>query len=144
MGGHGEWLEEDEPVYTTPAAPTPGGYLGQLAAGAGGGRRRHGGSLRPAPHPLRDGSPSPVLPPFSHCHTELLRPSDSLSHCPYKGTASYFSLAVGAQLYPDLAWIYRSPLPESARITGLVAFYNEKVDLTVDGVLQERPHTAFS
>ena len=36
------------------------------------------------------------------------------------------------------------PLPESERIGGLVCFYNERVDLFVDGELQERPKTKFS
>ena len=44
----------------------------------------------------------------------------------------------------DLAWSYPTPLPESERIAGLVGFYNEKVDIFVDGVLQERPHAKFS
>ena len=44
----------------------------------------------------------------------------------------------------DLAWVYRTPVQESVRIAGLACFYNEKVDLCVDGVLEERPHTKFS
>jgi uncharacterized protein (DUF427 family) len=44
----------------------------------------------------------------------------------------------------DLAWSYRTPLAETQKIAGLVSFYNEKVDLYVDGVLQERPVTKFS
>jgi uncharacterized protein (DUF427 family) len=41
-------------------------------------------------------------------------------------------------------WIYRAPLPESQKIAGLDAFYDEKVDVFVDGVPQRRPHTKFS
>ena len=140
-----EWLEEDEPVYTHPRSPYT--RVDILASSRRVQVAIDGVTVARSDQPrilFETGLPPRYYLPFSHCHTELLRPSDSLSHCPYKGTASYFSLAVGPQLYPDLAWIYRSPLPESARITGLVAFYNEKVDLTVDGVLQERPHTAFS
>jgi uncharacterized protein (DUF427 family) len=44
----------------------------------------------------------------------------------------------------DLVWWYPTPLEESQRIAGLVCFYNEKVDLVIDGVRQERPHTKFS
>ncbi|HEV8055240.1 MAG TPA: DUF427 domain-containing protein [Nocardioidaceae bacterium] len=43
-----------------------------------------------------------------------------------------------------MAWTYRSPLPESQKIAGLVAFYNELVDLHLDGQLQDRPRTPFS
>jgi uncharacterized protein (DUF427 family) len=46
--------------------------------------------------------------------------------------------------HDDLVWSYRMPLPESQKVAGLVAFYNEKTDIYVDGVLQERPHTKFS
>jgi uncharacterized protein (DUF427 family) len=65
-------------------------------------------------------------------------------HCPYKGTASYWSVDAGAGVHQDLAWIYRSPLPESQKIAGLACFYNEKVDFYLDGVPQERPQTKFS
>jgi uncharacterized protein (DUF427 family) len=44
----------------------------------------------------------------------------------------------------DVAWSYPAPLPESQKIAGLMAFYNEKVDLFVDGVLQERPASRFA
>ena len=47
-------------------------------------------------------------------------------------------------LVADIAWSYPTPLPESQKIAGLVAFYNEHVDLTVDGVALERPTTPFS
>jgi uncharacterized protein (DUF427 family) len=47
-------------------------------------------------------------------------------------------------LVQDLAWSYRTPLPESQKIAGLVAFYNERVELFIDGELQERPVTKFS
>jgi uncharacterized protein (DUF427 family) len=46
---------------------------------------------------------------------------------------------VADRLVQDLAWSYRTPLPESQKIAGLVAFYNEQVDLFVDGQLQQRP-----
>jgi uncharacterized protein (DUF427 family) len=39
----------------------------------------------------------------------------------------------------DLAWSYPDPLPESVRAAGLVAFYNDKVDIEIDGVVQEHP-----
>ncbi|GAA3520843.1 uncharacterized protein (DUF427 family) [Streptosporangium album] len=59
---------------------------------------------------------------------------------PYKGTAEYWSVNGHA----DLAWSYRTPLEESRRIAGLVSFYDEKVDVYVDGVLQERPKSKFA
>jgi uncharacterized protein (DUF427 family) len=78
------------------------------------------------------------LPKFD-VRMDLLEPTDSLTGCPYKGEASYWSVRAGGVVHEDLAWSYRRPLPESSRIAGLVAFYNERVDIEVDGVLQERP-----
>ena len=60
--------------------------------------------------------------------------------CPYKGTASYWSLVVpGSPPRPDLVWSYPTPLRESAPIAGLLAFDDTAVDLTIDGVPRPRP-----
>ena len=65
--------------------------------------------------------------------------------CPYKGTTSgYWSVRVGDAIYPDLAWTYHYPVPAVAQIAGLVAFYNEKLDIAVDGAALPRPQTHFS
>lgn len=66
-----------------------------------------------------------------------LRPSDKLTYCAYKGEASYLS----HEDLPNLAWYYRAPLPDAVQIAGMVAFYDDLVDVTVDGVLRERPST---
>lgn len=76
---------------------------------------------------------------------EYLEPSSTQSLCPYKGTTSqYWSVRVGDAVQPDLAWTYHYPLPAVAPIAGLVAFYNEKLDITVDAVAKSRPQTQFS
>jgi uncharacterized protein (DUF427 family) len=90
------------------------------------------------------GLPPRYYLPLTDVRLDLLRPSATQSHCPYKGTASYWSVDAGAGVHDDFVWIYRSPLPESQKIAGLACFYNEKVDLYLDGALQERPHTKFS
>jgi uncharacterized protein (DUF427 family) len=60
---------------------------------------------------------------------DLLRHSDTHTVCPYKGTASYYSVEAGGKVYEDIAWYYPQALPESMRIAGgYVAFYDEKVD----------------
>jgi uncharacterized protein (DUF427 family) len=73
-----------------------------------------------------------------------LRPSDTTSACPYKGTASYFTALAGGAEHRDIAWTYVTPIPECPKIEQAVCFFNEKVDLYVDGELQERPHTPWS
>ena len=77
---------------------------------------------------------------FSH-----LVPTDTETECPYKGTTSRYWSIVGADgtLHPDLAWSYEFPTRQLLPITGMVAFYNEKVDHVLDGVPLERPVTHF-
>ena len=58
--------------------------------------------------------------------------------------ATWWSLEADGRTYDDLAWMYRAPTPESQKIAGLVAFYNERVDLHLDGALQQRPQTPFA
>ena len=67
-----------------------------------------------------------------------LAPSDTARVCAYKGTASHWS-AAGEEA---VAWSYEEPFDEVGSIRGLVAFYDERVDLEVDGEAQERPRTA--
>jgi len=75
---------------------------------------------------------------------DLLTPSDSHTRCPYKGVASYYDLKVNGKEYKDFVWYYPSPIPEIPKIENLLCFYNEKVDLYVDGELQARPKSPFS
>jgi uncharacterized protein (DUF427 family) len=71
--------------------------------------------------------------------------TDTESKCPYKGvTSDYWSVQIGETTYPDLTWSYNFPTAALLPITGLVAFYNEKVDIAVDGVELPRPRTHFS
>jgi uncharacterized protein (DUF427 family) len=78
--------------------------------------------------------------PADDVRTDLLQPSDTRTSCAYKGEASYWSLAGEA----DVAWTYRQPLREAAEVTDRVAFFNERVDLVVDGERLERPVTPWS
>ena len=75
---------------------------------------------------------------------DLLEPTDSVSRCPYKGVASYWSLRAGEKVHKDIAWSYKAPIPECPKIENLIAFYNEKVDIEVDGQPLERPRTPWS
>jgi uncharacterized protein (DUF427 family) len=140
-----EWLEEDEPVYTHPRDPYT--RLDILRSS------RHvevfidGTKVAETHSPtilFETGLPTRYYMPLSHVRRDLLQPSTTETHCPYKGSASYFSVEVDGHIHEDFVWIYRTPLPESQKIAGLVSFYNEKVDLYVDGELQDRPQTKFS
>ncbi|HWE34901.1 MAG TPA: DUF427 domain-containing protein [Solirubrobacteraceae bacterium] len=71
-----------------------------------------------------------------------LEPSETITRCPYKGEAHYFSVA-GVEGGKDLVWYYPHPFDEVGRITELVCFFNEKVDIELDGEPAERPETPF-
>jgi len=76
--------------------------------------------------------------------THLL-PSDTVTACPYKGTTSgYWSVHLGDRIHPDLAWSYDFPTRQLLPIAGLIAFYNEKTDIYLDGKMLPRPRTHFS
>ncbi|KAJ9416266.1 hypothetical protein QL093DRAFT_2432687 [Fusarium oxysporum] len=67
-----------------------------------------------------------------------------LSKCPYKGEAEYYNIVIDGKTFENLVWYYNHPTLESAAIARLVCFYNEKVDIILDGELQERPRTKFA
>ena len=75
---------------------------------------------------------------------DLLEAARSTTRCPYKGVASYWSVRLGDKVYRNIVWSYQEPIPECPKIKGLLCFYNEKVDLYVDGELQPRPQTPWS
>jgi uncharacterized protein (DUF427 family) len=140
-----EWLEEDEPVYTH--ARDPHTRIDILASSRRVRIEIDGVTVAESSSPrilFETGLPPRYYLPLGDIRTELLRPSDTHTSCPYKGTASYWSVEVGQALHKDVVWIYRTPLPESQKIAGLAAFYDEKVDVYVDGELQDRPKTLFS
>jgi uncharacterized protein (DUF427 family) len=73
-----------------------------------------------------------------------LEPSDTLTRCPYKGIARYHGVRLsGGETVADLIWYYDDPLPAVERIAGRVCFFNERVDLEVDGEPEDRPETAW-
>jgi uncharacterized protein (DUF427 family) len=79
--------------------------------------------------------------PIEDVRAELER-SETVTRCPYKGTASYYSVKLKGG--KDLVWYYEQPLDEVGRIKGLACFFNEKVDVELDGELQQRPDSPWS
>ncbi|ORV96441.1 DUF427 domain-containing protein [Mycobacterium kyorinense] len=70
-----------------------------------------------------------------------LQPGDTVTYCAYKGRASYFSVPEGPT---DVAWAYHEPLRDAEPVRDRIAFFNEKVDVVVDGERQQRPVTPWS
>jgi uncharacterized protein (DUF427 family) len=82
--------------------------------------------------------------PLADVRMQHLTRSPKTYGCPYKGIAEYMHVEVAGRSHPDLAWHYDHPFPAVDAIRGRVCFYNEKVDLTVDGEALDRPVTEFS
>ena len=68
-----------------------------------------------------------------------LEPSDLVTTCAYKGHAGYWSARLPDGLADNIVWTYREPRHDAAPVKDLPAFFNEQVDLDVDGERQPRP-----
>ncbi len=82
--------------------------------------------------------------PFADVRTGLLRASDTVTVCPYKGRARYWSLAIGDTVIADAAWSYPDPIPDNPKLRDLICFFNERVDLIIDGQPLSPPATPWS
>lgn len=140
-----QWFEEDEPVFVHARDP----YKRVDVLGSS----RHvrvevDGVTVADSHQPRILFETSLIPryylPMTDVRLDLLRPSATQTRCPYKGTASYYSVEVDGRLTEDVVWFYTAPLPESQKVQGLACFYDEKVDVYLDGELQPRPETPFS
>ena len=107
------------------------------------GGERVAASVRPV---LLDetGLPTRYYLPREDVRTDLLTPTNRETTCPFKGQASYWSVDIDGKVYDDVVWSYETPIPEAEGVAGLMCFYNERVDLVVDGEPQSRPETVFS
>ena len=75
---------------------------------------------------------------------KLLVSSSRKTLCAYKGSASYWSVQVGDRLVEDLVWVYPEPQHDAEPVRDLLCFFNERVDLELDGELAEQPQTQWS
>lgn len=140
-----EWLEEDEPIYTH--ARDPHKRVDILASSRQVRVELDGVTVAESGQPrilFETGLPPRYYLPLSAVRMDLLRPSETSTHCPYKGTASYWSVDTGTRVHQDVVWMYRTPFPESQKVAGLVCFYNERADIVLDGEPQPRPKSPFS
>jgi uncharacterized protein (DUF427 family) len=93
---------------------------------------------------LETGLPPRWYIPRADVRFDLLTPTDLTTTCPYKGQASYVSATIDGVEHRNIAWSYVTPIPECPKIEQAVCFFNERVDLTVDGEPQDRPETHWS
>ena len=140
-----EWTEEDEAVTGHPRDPhkrveaLPSSRHVEVAVG--------GVTVASSSRPVllfETHLPTRFYFPREDVRLDLLEATDNTSVCPYKGRADGYWTWPGPPAIPNLAWSYSEPAPAVGAVRDRVAFYNELVDLTVDGVLQERPESPFS
>ena len=139
------WYEEDEEVFVHPRDPYT--RVDTVHSSRRVRVEVDGETIAVTNRPVllfETGLPTRYYIPKLDVRMDLLESSDTVTHCPYKGDATYWNLRLGDKTFKDFVWVYRRPIPEIPKIENLLCFYNEKVDLYVDGVLQERPTTPFS
>jgi uncharacterized protein (DUF427 family) len=136
-GALDEWFEEDEPAIVHPRDPyhridilETSRHVKVAVEGEVVAETQRSKVL------FETGLPPRWYVPRVDVRMDLLGPSDTVTHCPYKGQAEHLSALVGDTEIKDVAWSYRAPLPESTRIAGLIAFYDDRVEVTVDGERQ--------
>ena len=139
-----QWLEEETPIFVHPKDPfkrvdiltsqrpieikVDGKTIAKTSTSA---------------HLLETGLPTRYYIPLGSVDPAVLRKSSLITKCPYKGEAEYYDVIVDGKEHKDIVWYYRHPTHESAAVADLVCFYNEKVDVYLDKVLQPRPKTPF-
>ncbi|MGP4015796.1 DUF427 domain-containing protein [Saccharopolyspora sp. 5N708] len=140
-----QWFEEDEPVYVHPRDPYK--RVDILPSSRHVVVRIGGVVVADSRHPhilFETGLPPRYYLPLTDVRMDLLRPSGRQTQCPYKGTATYWHVLVDGTEHSDIVWTYPTPLPESQKIAGLACFYDEHVEITIDGQRQQPPQTPFS
>ncbi len=139
------WLEEDEEIRGHPRDPyhridvrRTGRHIRISLGGVLLAETERASAL------FETGLPTRWYVPAEDVVAELQR-SDTSTHCPYKGDAAYYSIVLpSGEVVADLVWYYSDPLPDAASIRGLMCFFNEKVDVELDGELEQRPESPWS
>jgi uncharacterized protein (DUF427 family) len=145
-GALDSWFEEDEQVFVHPRSP----YSRTDAVRSSRTVRveADGTVLAESSSPVmvfETGLPTRYYLPRTDLRMEHLVPTGTVTECPYKGrTSQYWSARIGEAEHRDIAWSYDFPTRQLLPIAGLVAFYNEKLDLFLDDRKLDRPVTHFS
>jgi uncharacterized protein (DUF427 family) len=94
---------------------------------------------------IETGLPMRYYIPDEDVRMDLLTPTATTSHCPYKGEATYWSANIGERTFKDIVWSYRDPLPACSPLAQSVCFFNERVDaIYVDDEQMPVPKTQWS
>ena len=139
------WYEEDEQVFVHPRNPYT--RVDAIRSSRPVRIELDGTVLADTASPVmvfETGLPTRYYVPRTDVEFDHLVPSETRTECPYKGaTSAYWSVRAAEGLHEDLAWSYDFPTRQLLPVAGLVAFYNEKVDVILDSRILERPTTHF-
>jgi uncharacterized protein (DUF427 family) len=139
------WYEEDEEVFVHPRDPYH--RVDVLESSRHVKVSVNGEVVAETDRPVvlfETGLPPRYYIPPEDVRKDVLVASDKHTQCPYKGIASYHSVEVGGETEENVIWHYPEPIAAAEKIRGNLSFFNEKVDLEVDGEPQERPQTQWS
>jgi uncharacterized protein (DUF427 family) len=141
-----EWLEEDEPILAHPRDPFH--RIDVRRSDRSVVVERDGVVLAESSRPrllFETNLPVRTYVPLEDVRLDRLVPSDTSTACAYKGvTSSYWAVEREDGRPLDVAWRYEHPLPDAVEIAGMVAFFDERVDVVVDGERRPRPSTPWS
>jgi uncharacterized protein (DUF427 family) len=90
------------------------------------------------------GLPPRYYLPREDVRTELLHATDKSTECPFKGSASYWSVDADGRRHENVVWSYEEPIDGMERIAGRLAFFDERVDVVIGGAVQARPQTQWT
>jgi len=79
------------------------------------------------------GLPARYYLPPGDVQIDLLRRTTFHTTCPFKGEASYWSLEVDGEIHDGIAWSYETPTVQAANVKGMLSFYPDRTEVTVDG-----------
>ena len=77
------------------------------------------------------GLPTRYYLPKDDVRMELVRPIGLTTQCPFKGTASYWTLEVDGIAHDGIAWSYEEPIDAAAGIAGMLCFFDDRAEVTV-------------
>lgn len=140
------WYEEEEEIFVHPRDPykrvdvlQSSRHVRIVVSGETVADTQRPRILFETNHPVR------YYIPCDDVRMELLESSSTKSRCPYKGIASYWSVKIGDEHFPDLVWGYQEPIPECPKIKGLFCFFQEReATIYVDGEQVPVPETNWS
>jgi len=133
------WSEEDEEIFVHPRDPYS--RIDILASSRHVRVSLEGQDLAGTDRPVllfETSLPTRYYIPKQDVCMDILEVSGHITECAYKGRPVHFSVPRLGDAAKHIAWCYENPLPEAEKVKGLIAFYNERVDLEIDGRKVER------